>query len=142
MPTPALSSFSTFLKRGDGGAPENFTLIAEVGDIAGPSMKANTDDATSHSSFGGFQEQIPTTLAVGDIKFPVNFVPSNATHSYSAGLIKDWYNKTLRNFQIVFPDSTTWAFSAYVIGVDMKAPVKGTLTADITLSVTGAPTLA
>jgi len=143
--TNALSSFGTLLKIGDGATPtENFTTIAELLDIDGVTLKTNTEDATNHSSPGGFEEKIPTTLAAGPVKFGINFIPTGATHSQSTGLIKDWKNKTKRNFQLVFPDSgaTTWLISAYVTSVDIKAPVKGKLTADVTLDITGSPTLA
>jgi hypothetical protein len=142
--TEELAAFGTLLKRGNGATPEVFTSIAEVGDIDGPTLKAAMEDATNHGSTGGFEESLPTTLSMGQVKFPVNFIPTNTTHSYAAGLILDWKNKTKRNFQMVFPDglSTTWAFSAYVEEVALKAPVKGILKADVTLTITGQPTLA
>ena len=142
--TGAISSFGTLLKIGDAGSPEVFTTIAEVTDIGGISLSTQTEDVTSHSSPGGFEEKIPTTHAVGPVKFSINFIPTGPTHSYSTGLIKDWYNKTLRNFKVVFPDTgaTTWPFAAYVTLVDIKAPVKGKLAADVTLDITGQPTLA
>jgi hypothetical protein len=141
MTTGALAGYLTQLKRGDAATPENFTLIAEAGDIAGPELKTTMSDVTSHSS-AGFLEQIPTIKQVGQIKFPVNFVPTNSTHSYAAGLVKDWNNETRRNFQMVWPDGTIWSFAAFVSGVAFKAPVKGPFTADVTVDVTGAPTLA
>lgn len=142
--TNALDSFATLMKIGDGATPEVFTTIAEVLDIEGISLATNMTDATNHSSPGGFEEKIGSTLKVGPIKFGINFVPTAVTHSYTSGLIRDWYNKTLRNFRLVFPNvgATTWNFSAYVSLVDIKAPVQGKLTADITLDVTGQPTLA
>lgn len=145
MASSALNSFGTLLKIGDGGSPtETFTTIAEVGDINGVSLKQETEDVTNHSSPGGFKEKKPTILDAGQVKFSVNFIPTNATHSNTSGLIKDLVNKTLRNFKLVFPDtgSTTWAFSAYVAAVETKAVVKGILKADVTLEITGQPTLA
>jgi hypothetical protein len=142
--TNALSSFGTLLKIGDGGGTETFTTIAEVLDINGISLKSSTEDATNHSSPGGFEEKIVTLLSMGPIKFGINFIPTAATHSYSTGLIKDWFNKTKRNFQLVFPDvaHTTWGYSAFVTNVDIKGVVKGKLAADVSLDVTGQPTLA
>ena len=143
--TDALSSFGTLIKIGDGATPtEGFTTIAELLDIDGVTLKSNTEDATNHSSPGSFEEKVVTTLSAGPVKLGINFIPTNATHSQSTGLIKDWKNKTKRNFQIVFPDSgaTTWSFAAYVTNVDIKAPVKGKLRADVTLDITGSPTLA
>lgn len=142
--TSAINSFGTLLKIGDGGGTEVFTTIAEVLDISGPALKMNTEDATNHSSTGGYEEYIPTTLAAGELTFGLNFQPTAATHSQTSGLLKDFKNKTKRNFQLVFPDagSTTWAFAAYVTGFEPKAPVKGKLSADVTLLITGQPTLA
>lgn len=142
--TDTISSFGTLLKIGDAATPEVFTTIAEITDIAGVTLATATEDATNHSSPGGFEEKIPTTLSVGPVKFSINFLPTGLTHSYSTGLIKDWINKTKRNFKLVFPDTgaTTWLFAAYVTDVGIKAPVKGKLAADVTLDITGQPTLA
>lgn len=136
MTTPALAGYLTQLKRGDAATPEIFTLIAEVGDIAGPDLKSNMEVVTSHSS-GGMEESIPTTQSVGQVKFPVNFVPSNATHSNAAGLVKDWRLKTFRNFQMVWPDASMCTFSAYVSEVAFKSGTKPVLTADVTLDISG-----
>lgn len=141
MGSPALGAYLTQLKRGDAATPEVFTLIAEVGDITGPELSSNMEEVTSHSS-GGFYQTIPTILSAGVISFPVNFVPSNATHSYAAGLTLDWKNRTKRNFQMVFPDGTIWPFAAFVSKIAMKSPVKPGLSADVTLTVTDAFTLA
>lgn len=144
MASNAISSFGTLLKIGDGGGTETFTTIAEVTDINGVSLKSNTEDTTNHSSPGSFEEKIVTTLTMGPIKFGINFIPTAATHSYTTGLIKDWKDKTKRNFQLVFPNTgaTTWTFSAFVTLVDIKSPVKGKLSADVNLDITGQPTLA
>jgi predicted secreted protein len=143
--TSAISSFGTLLKIGDGGSPtETFTTIAEVQDISGPDLKLNTEEATSHSSTGGWKESVATILEAGDVTFEIGFVPTHATHSYSAGLIKDMVNRTKRNFKLVFPDTgaTTWTFSAFVTKFQPKAKVKGKLEASVGLEITGQPTLA
>lgn len=144
MTTSGIKSFGTYLKLGDGGATEAFTTIAEVKDISGPSLSLATAEATSHGSTGGWREFVGTLLDGGEITFDVNFVPTGATHSYTSGLIEDMINRTLRNFQLVFPDtgSTTWAFAALVTGVAPSAPVEGILGASISLKISGQPTLA
>jgi predicted secreted protein len=140
----ALSGFGTLLKIGDGGGTEVFTSIAEVTDIQGPSFKLDTQDVTGYTSPGGWREKIPGLLDAGDVKLTLSFLPTNATHSQSTGLLRDMKNKTKRNFQLVFPDggSTTWAFAAYVTGFDVKTPIDNRMQADATLTVTGQPTLA
>lgn len=141
----AKSSFGTLLKLGDGGGgSEVFTTVAEVKDITPIPFTADTEEVTHHSSPGGYEEHIVTILRTGEVKFAINWLVQNATHSYSAGLLKDYEDKTLRNFQLVLTDvgTTTWAFSAYVTGFEPDAPVAGVSEASITLKVTGQPTLA
>ncbi len=140
----AISSFGTLLKIGDGGDPENFTTIAEVQDIKPPSLELGTEEVTHHGSPGGWKEYVATLLDAGEVSFSLNFIPSDATQGYSTGLIADMVNKTLRNFQLVFPDtgSTTWSFAAFVTGFEPDAPVEGKLSADVTLKISGQPTLA
>lgn len=143
MASSAKSSFGTLLKIGDGGGSEVFTTIAEVKDIAGPELGANTADITNHSSTGGWEEKLSTILKGGAVKFDLNWIPTTATHNATAGLINDLENRTRRNFQMVFPDgsSSTWAFAALVTGFSPAAPVDGALTASVTLDITGQPTL-
>ncbi len=129
------------LARGNGGTPEAFTTIASVGDIAGPSLKNQMEDATTHDSAGN-EESFPTVRSYGQIKFPINFLPTNATHNYTAGIVHDWSAKHKWNYKLTFSDSTYWIFPCYVEQIDFKEPVKGLLSADVTLRVTGAATLA
>lgn len=140
----AISAFGTLLKIGDGGGTEVFTTIAEVKDISGPSFSMDTVELTTHSSTGAWKEYLGTLLDAGEVTFDVNFTPTGATHSQSTGLIRDMKNRTLRHFQLVWPDvgATTWSFSAYVTGFEPSAPVDNLLGASVTLKISGAPTLA
>ncbi len=139
----AISAFGTLLKIGDGGGPESFTAIAEVKDISGPRLSLDTEDVTSHSSPGSWEEHIGTVLRSGEVTFEVNYLPTHATHNASTGLIADMVNKTKRNFQLVFPDAgnTTWGLAALVTGFEPSEPVQGVLGASITLKITGQPSL-
>lgn len=140
----ATSSFATLVKIGNGGTSETFATIAELRDIKGPNLKLNTTEVTPHTSTDGWKEHIGTLLEGGEVTFDVNWLPADATHSFSAGLVKDMVGRTKRNFQIVFPSAspTTWSFTALVTGVGPSAPVDGVLAASITLLITGKPTLA
>lgn len=143
--TNAISSFGTLLKIGDGATPtEAFTTIAEVKDISGPSLALEVTEVTSHSSPNGWREKIGTLLDGGEVTFEINYVPTENTHDAGTGLVKDMKDRTLRNFQLVFPDvaSTTWEFSALVSAFEPSAPVDGSLAASVTLSISGEPTLA
>ena len=130
---------------GDGAAPiEGFATIAEVKDISGPALGLDTEEVTSHDSPGGWEEFVATILRSGEVSFDLNFLPTDATQSFAAGLIADMVARTLRNFQLVFTDvaATTWAFAAYVTAFEPSAPVAGALTGSVSLKITGQPTLA
>lgn len=138
--TDAISSFGTFLKKGDGGTPtETFATIAELGDIEGPDMSLATEEVTHQGSVGGWDEYVGTILSGGEVSVPINFIPSNATHDQVTGLQADMVNRTKRNFQLVYPDpgGNGYQFAALVTGFKPKAPVKGKLSADIKLKISG-----
>ena len=139
-----LSSFGTLFEMGDGGSPENFTTIADVHDISGPTLSAATEDVTSHSSPNGWSEYITTIKDAGEVTFSIHYQPTAATHNVTTGVLADLKNGTLRNYKLVFtdPSHTTWSFSGYVIKFEPKAPVKGKLTADLGFRLTGQPLLA
>jgi hypothetical protein len=140
--TTAISSFGTLLKMGDAASPEVFTTIANLGDIDGAELSSNMEDVTGHDSSGGYEEVIPEgVLNTGEIGFEINWVPGGSTHGASSGLVADWKNKTKRNYQLVHPNSSTWAFSGYVAKFQSKAPVRGVLRADVSIKLTGSPTL-
>lgn len=143
--TNALFAFGTLLKIGDGATPtEGFTTIAEVTNIGGPGFSMDTPDVTSHSSANKWREFIAGLLDAGEVTFTINFIPTNATHSQTSGLLKDMKNRTKRNFQLVFPDSgaTTWTLPTFITGFEPGEPIDNALTADVTLKVAGEPTLA
>lgn len=133
-----LSSFGTFLKIGDGGSPETFATVLNVGDIEGPDLSLDTDDVTSHSS-SGWSEFAGTILNGGEVSTTVNYLPTEATHDMETGLQADMLNRVKRNFQLVYPDpgGSGYAFSALVTGFKPKAPVKGVLRADLKLKISG-----
>lgn len=140
----AVSSFGILLKIGDGGGPETFTTIAEVQDIAGPKLALATEEVTHHTSTGGYDEFIGTIKSGGEVTFDLNFIVQDATQSFSTGLIKDYDDKTLRNFTITWTDTgtTTWPFSALVTAFEPDGPVSGKLSAAVTLKISGQPGLA
>lgn len=144
MSTLAISSFGTLVKVGDGASPENFTTIAELKKITGPAMVAGVIDVTVHNSGTPWRRFISGLLDGGEVKLDLNFVPQNATHSYSAGLLQSFVNRTKGNIQIVFPDNavTTWTLPVIVVAFSMDADPAAALVAQVALKVNGAPTLA
>lgn len=140
----AVFAQGTLLKAGNGAATEVFTTIAEVTNIGGPSLALDPVEVTNMDSTAGWREFIGGLLDGGEVSLTINYLPTNATHNASNGLIADMTNRTKRNFQLVFSDgsSTTFSFTALVTGFETGEPVDGQLTAEVTLKITGQPTLA
>lgn len=143
MPSAAIHAHGTLLKIGDGGGSETFTTIVEVTDINGPGLDDEVVDVTSHDSANHAREYIGGLLDAGEVTFTINYIPTATTHNATTGLIRDWKNRTKRNFQLVYPDggATTWAFAALVQHFEAAAPIDDKLAADVTLKLTGMPTL-
>lgn len=143
--TQALAAYGTLLKIGDGAGPEVFTTIAEISNLGGPALSQDPIDVTHHSSPGAWKEFVGGLLDGGELSAELNFIPTEATHrDASGGLLNDLKNRTLRNFELVFPDggATTWSFSAFITGFEIGAPVDGKLSASMTIKLSGQPTLA
>lgn len=140
----AVAGFNSLLQIGDGATPtENFTTIAEVKDISGPSLSLNPVGVTNQSSTGGWAEFIGGLLDAGEVTFDINYLPTHATHNAATGLIRDLVNRTKRNFKLIFPNAgaTTWAFTALVTAFSPSEPVADALTASVSLKISGQPTL-
>jgi|SRR5581483_3992290 len=139
----AIHAKGTLIKRGDGGSPEVFTTIAEVRSIDGPNFTGDVIDVTTHSTVGNFREFKSNIIDPGELSFDINFLPTDPTHSASAGLVADIQNRTERNYQFVFPGgSPTWTLRCQVIGFQLKEPVDNVMTASVRLKIINPPTLA
>lgn len=134
----AIGAMGTLLKVGDGADPENFTPIAEITALKPPGMENEAVEVTNQGS-GGWDEWIPVLTKGGEVSFEINYVPGEATHDGSNGVISLLRSRTTRNWQIVFPDtaSTSVTFAAFVQKFDPEANPKDKLKASVTLKVTG-----
>lgn len=144
MASLAISAFQTLLKIGDGATSESFSTVAELRTISGPKLTAETIDVTVHNTPTPWRRFISGLLDGGEITFELNFIPTDPTHSYSSGLLKDMTDRARRNFQTVFPDSgtTTWTLPTIITGFETTADPAAVLMAHVTLKVAGPPTLA
>lgn len=127
-------------------AGEDYANIAQVTNISGPGLAADTEDVTTHDSTGAFEEVIVSILRSGEMKLDLVYDPVDNTHDKagSLGLLYRQENKKLSAYKITFPDTagTIWYFNAYVTGFEPGAPADGALTAAATLKLHGAPVLA
>lgn len=143
MESNAVKALGTKLLRGDGQTTtETFTAIAEVLSIDGPGMSREVIEVAGLSDDAN--EYLPGAFDGGEVSLELNFVPSDATHGMTGGLLKDFCDGVVRNFKLEFPDTakTTWAFTAIVVEFTPSASRDKALTASVTLQVTGKPTFA
>ena len=131
------AAFGTQLLRGA-------VAIANVRSISGPGIKLDMEDVTSHDSTEAWEELVATILRTGEIGLEIEYDPAAATHkNASGGLLYDIAQRASTTWSIVFPDTatTTWEFTAFVVGFEPDAPHDGALTANVSLKITGKPTL-
>jgi hypothetical protein len=127
---------------GDGGTPEVFTTIAEVGDLEAPEISLATEDATTHDS-GGWEESVATLLSGGEPTFTINWKPTNATHDETTGVLYAILNRVKKNWKVVLPNTAkTFSFAATVTGFKPMEPVAGLLQAEVKIKISGAVTVA
>ena len=154
MPIDAAQpAINTLLKIASQGSPQVYNVIANVGDLSGPTMNGEVVDVTSHSTGSPWRQRIVTLLNPGEISLPLFFVPSSPGtntpstpfgHNASTGLLSIFTSRTLMSYSLTFPDAaaTTWYFEGYITNFSQTAPVAGVLTAQITITMTGDPILA
>lgn len=132
-------AYGTQMQMGDGGSPEAFTTIAEVMDIAAPPLTRDQIDVTNHDSPGGYEEIIPTIKRSGNVTFPVNWIPTDATHNHLTGLQYHYDAGDLVHWKLIYTDdaNSVETFSGYVMGLQVNAPVAGALRNSITIKPVG-----
>lgn len=133
-----ISAFGTLLKRGA-------TTIGEVFDISGPGLSREEIEVTHHTSANRWREFIKGLKDAGEVTFSINYIPTNSTHAAATGILDDFADDTvIDTWSIVFPDSgaTTWSFPAFLTSFEPAMPIDDRLTADVTLKISGQPTLA
>ena len=135
----AIAGYGTLLKRGDGGAPEVFSLIGEVKSISGPTLDVKEADVTTHSSAaaGAYMEFVATLIDPGTVDFEINYVPTDVTHQ---GLRNDMLGRVKRNFKLITPGAQdTISFTAFVKKGVYEFPTADVIKQKISLRITGAP---
>src|SRR5713226_4079678 len=127
------------LKRGDGGGPEVFTIVASAKNLAGPKTDSTQIDTTTLDTVGGYETFVMGLLKPGTLQFELIWDPQDTQHK---GLMSDYDGRTQRNFKIVWPDagSETFSFAAFVKSWEPQASPQTALTVKFDLQITGAIT--
>lgn len=141
--TQPLSSHGTLLQMGALGGGGPYTSIAEVVDSAGPSIEQATHDAPSQDIT--WMKKVAGLVSAGEQTFDVNFIPKNATHDDSTGLLSLIGLQQVTGWKLLYNDAgagtaSYWEFDAYMVGFNQDVPVDGILKSSITLQINGQPT--
>lgn len=134
----AVSAQGTYIGKGDGASPENFTEIAEVVSIGGPNETSDEIEVTHLRSTGGYREFLQSFKDGGECPLNLNFIPGNATQDAITGLRSEFQSGARKNYRITFPDTSTCLFAAFVKGIGTTIAVGDKLGLDVTLRIVGA----
>lgn len=151
MSGTAYAAIGSLLWVGDGSSPETFFKVAKVQDIAGPKVKTDTIDVTTHDTDDGYKEFIASLKDGQEVTFPCVFDPNEASQNESAtipgtqagGLKYLLEQRVKRNMRLVMPTSpsTRFAFVGLVVGFEADMKVSGALMAAVTIKVSKKPLL-
>lgn len=135
MSLNALKATGTILRFRVHGTSDPFVPIAELLDVSGPSEKTTFLDATSHD------DTAEAVVASGitrfdEMTFPVNFIPTDASHDHITGLRYHRRNKTKLDIEMEHTDGTVDAFVAFCSKCSPTAPVDGILKGEFGLRLT------
>lgn len=139
--TIALSGHGTKIARALAATPTVFTDIAEMGDITFPGLSRNEFDATTQNR--NIDARVLGVLRRGDCTIGLNFLPNDGTHDHLTGLIAAMVTEPppTDGYRFTFPaaaGASVWVMSGQVKSVgNIKAPVDGKMSADVTLVFSG-----
>jgi len=129
MTTEAKSAYGTTLKKGE-------VAIAELTNIGGPRLSADTIDVTSHDSADGYREFVSGLKDGGEVSIEGNFIPGNAGQ---AALVTDLDDGSADEYTITLPAvmATTWTFKAIVTAFECSEPYDNKASFTATLKICG-----
>lgn len=136
----ALLGYGTKLLMGDGGTPSapNSEVFAEIGEVGDFEDGDNVElvEVTNHQSPNRRREYIAALKDGAEISFPVNYIPTHATHNRTTGL-RGKIGEVV-TFRIEAPgESDGYQFYGLVMGVTRAFPVQGVMTMTVTVKKTG-----
>lgn len=115
---------------------EIFTTIDGARNIAGPQFSTEEIDITNHSSASSYRERLPSFKSGGEVSIDLLYNPADIIHE---ALFTDFENRTLRNFKQALTDvgGMEYGYAAYVMGLEVQAPIDNALMLNVKLVITG-----
>lgn len=135
-------AYGTLLKIGDGASPEVFTAIANIASLSGPNITVNQIEVPVHNSGTGYIDKIAGLKDAGEISMDLNYDPNSTTHT---NLFSKMNSGSVDNYKVEIAASSpakTFTFAGIVTEMSHEFPVDGVATCSVTISISGAVTLA
>lgn len=143
MASEAWWAYGTQLQLGDGATSEAFTAIAELTDLVPPAMSKDSIEVTTYGSSDRFREFLPGMKDGGSVSFKANWLPNNATHDESTGLLESFNDDDNHNWKLVLPNSLgTFSFTGHVTAFNPETPLTAQGALSCTIKITGKPSFA
>lgn len=126
----------------------SYAAVGQLKDIQVISASRSSFDTTDHDSVGYYREFVPGMVDPGELTFTIGFDYQNTTHTggTGTGLLGDLeqYGCDIPTWKVVLDHcggTATWTFDGFVSGFTVNHPVEGEVTADVTVKVSGKPSL-
>lgn len=112
------------------------TSVGELAQIVPPKLSRDAKDVTHFNSPDGYKQYIPGLKDGGEVTFAITDGHKSAAHQ---AVIADINSDEIVNYSIVFADGSTWAFTAFVTGIDPDLPIDDKIATGVTMKITGKP---
>lgn len=100
-----LSSKGTLIQFGDDSSPITYATLAQLRSFSFSGLTANIQDITVHNGGGFWMSKLATILDPGSLSAPVNFDPSQATHSFATGVWDQLLNLSRQAIKVLMPST-------------------------------------
>lgn len=117
----------------------NSNAIAGLTSINGVSLSAETLDATTLTSYGGYREFIGGFKDGGEVSISGYFEPDDTDGQVAA--YNEFENGDAIPFVILYPQGASWGFNGVVTGFNTSADLEDLIGFEATIKVSGKPTL-
>jgi hypothetical protein len=130
----------------------DYSKVGQLGDLSGPSISRGEVDVTDHDNAvsrggDGYREFLGGVPDGGEITGPIHWDPNNDdTHGQTAGsgILATLTKDTLVAWKIEVNQTTgtlEWTTMGFLSGFSPEYPVEGANTGEITIKVSGKPTI-
>jgi len=123
------------------------TKVAEIQDIDGPSMSKDTIEVTHNDGTvgDGYRQFLAGWRDGGEVGITANWIPVDATHDGTGGLLQIFESDALQAFKIVTPDdgssgTVTISFNGILTDHNISLPLEEQAQLECTIKISGAVT--